>query len=159
MPLLNRLLFQVPFTQPVIHNLTCTHYLCFRTNRLHRCALTTKVVSLWLECLQLTTSEVSYSDHKISVILQPYLSVMKRWNCFCCSCDIANAAVRVGWIAMVRHRFAFLFLRMFFCPEGESNFLFSPWFNPVFPNELYCGTFLFSEKTDPRANQIKCVKT
>jgi len=40
-------------TKQVIHILTCTHYLCFRTNRLHQCALTTKVLSLWLECLQL----------------------------------------------------------------------------------------------------------
>jgi len=97
------------------------------------------------------------------IILQRHLPVMKRWNCCCCYCDLRTAAGRVGWTGMVRQPFAFLISECSFVSQGNRNILFSPWFKPVFPKQLYCGTFWCRKKSNPgliklSALKIKCSK-
>jgi hypothetical protein len=113
----------VPITKQVIHILTCTLDLCFRTNRLHQCALTTKVLSLWLECLQLDhfTNLLQWPHHAnhIAAVFACYeaveLLLLFLWPTDCSStCGMD----RYGTSPL-----CFSFLRMFFCLLGEPQYL------------------------------------
>jgi hypothetical protein len=113
----------VPTTKQVIHILTCTHYLCFRTTRLHHCALTTKVQSLWLECQHLDHFKhllqwPHHADHIAAVFacyeaVELLLLLLGHTDCSCtCGMD------RYGM-----SRFCFSFLRTFWFLLGEPQCL------------------------------------